>query len=493
MHTSPADNTVFFRQYGESVRFENASDAKIASLALVHNLSVTAIDLFLDVLRDDDFSIGDLTLRSGSDIYSHIGDQYRKQAVTLSENRLDFSRGQAVRDGAAQSSLVVKLITDELIRRWEWELANMQWCIHSAKDSLASMSLVCRTWRIASQRALGSILELQEGVDIRNVLCSPIFGPWTRRARIELGFTAGQGNREILKRMHVQEQSQLYVGAFRRYCNLRLVTMLLISLKDTRDEYPAQLCIRGLSLASNLQGLFIHFEEAIRGLLVQTAQTLTNLANLREFTLSLEYSGFAKNNDSSYMHNDDAQALMDLSGPSSTLQNLTFIVLYLSGFKHAIPFLNWILLPRQSYAITSFSVHIPYASVTDMNSTNDQLIAVIAPNLSFLEVFEIHAKFEFFEASEQGDRNMADAFFRQLLPRCTRLRRIAYCHNLLCQHRNLPPLFAAALGYAPKTLQEVLGANRHEASLGEQPKCNFLRSSVPLPRIMEGISSSVDL
>jgi hypothetical protein len=179
---------VYDSRVGENIPFSNQSDAEIASLALTHDIPSPYIDLFLDVVRADDFRADSLAFSSGVDIYLHVAafredrafqrtKQYQEQEEISTDNGV-----QHLKYSSPVPQLVVELITDEFKKQYaSRDYEDISLGASTASCTLSNMTLVHRLWTIPAQRALGSIVRLNP-TTTRHVLRSPLYGSWTRRA-----------------------------------------------------------------------------------------------------------------------------------------------------------------------------------------------------------------------------------------------------------------------------------------------------------------------
>lgn len=70
----------------EWIPFLTVSDALIANLHLTHNIAISAIDLFLDVLRNPSFHPSHVSFTNSSDVDAHISAHRATQIVRLAES-----------------------------------------------------------------------------------------------------------------------------------------------------------------------------------------------------------------------------------------------------------------------------------------------------------------------------------------------------------------------------------------------------------------------
>ena len=417
----------------ERIPFSNPSDAKIARLALTHDVSLRAIDLFLQLLHDESFHSRDLTIGAAADIYTHVA-QYRARRAETRASRTRHLTHRHTRSGSLalarvgtaynqHSQTILNLILDELVQERKVlsrDPLQNQDELYTSTQTFLNMSYVHRSWTIPSQRALGKVASLNLYTDVRTILCNPVLGPWTTRVHIAYWCLDPEDRRGYDPRLFVSGLTDCaYSTRFilGRFSNLH---MLSIAYADRyrAERTQAENSLDALHELDRLQELVVDVNGSCR-LLSRVCSALPRLTNLHKLTLVCRSSLGAVDWDERVFSEFTRQE------PSRSLRTVTFITDLWERPLWPVPYLEWIVRPRQNYLIDAFSLHVDFSWSTDKDIRNTtQLIGSILPCITNLTTLELHTTIPF-------DHNVAQHadFYRFVLSNCTNLRRLLVCDS----------------------------------------------------------------
>ena len=451
------DHLVFDTRLGEYVPFANPSDAMIARLSLALDVPVHAVDLFLDILHNNSFKPGEVTIRRAGDIYQHVS-EFRAERALVRARRplLDPVRilgpSEHKDDGSLAPSyafplLILDLVLGELLQQYYAipEPNRLIWK-HQHIDLLSQMSLVHRSWTIPSQRALAHSVDIDVANDMRNIACSPIPGAWTRRLSVLFScYDFKYDYFPVYESPKRLEGCRLSSLALRRFTNLRYLAIELTGLRDA-DLASGQIVLEVVSAMSSLEELRANVQSC--ALISTLCSVLPHLRFLRSLSLTccVGRSGFGSNT----ILKSRPELFSDLC-PGRNLQHV-FLDVYDDYADPLLPIMEWLLRPREDWSIKSFR----YDGEGGTFTRTKQIFDVIQPALPHLCSLELHYAF----SPRTADRDQDKEFLRMILRSCTSLRQLAIC--------GLADYVDYALTSAPPTLQRIQRKPIHSS-----PYCLF--------------------
>lgn len=458
--------------------FLNHSDARLAALALTHDVPIYIINLFLDILRDKNFCYNDVSFSDASDIFKAIAnakamrDIHRARrcsevrSIDLNSKLTTNKKNPVQRDDPFHLT-ILDLVLDELHRQGEGDAEYRQVLI----KTYDSMSRVHPSWTIPSKRSLGRLMRpintREEGW--RKVFCEPYLGPWTRRLNVihdcqilktQVGHPGRSRNSPT--RHDIIDEFHLTNAAYSLCPNVETIIISTLKVPDVEIRH-ARVAILGLKSLQTLRTLTLnvsgsHFP------LVHLCKIVPEFRSLQ--TLSIIYcrAGWLHRSTYPTYNNDIAEQLPRLP-PCTSLRELNFDA-NTFPVRQLLPVLEWLARPRGSWSLKTIRIHSYSGNPDDNVRINEllQMLHAVQPAMPFLTSLELHAVIPPNHLSQQ--ENIIDTTLQQ----CKSLESLGLCFR---DHR-YPYQLHHVLTNAPSTLRKISISSYHvKRDFGEGHSCAF--------------------
>lgn len=171
------------------IPFQTHADAMLASLQLFHNVPCQIMNLIIAMVAHPEFDSKCITLRSSRDVIQIVEEARLRERATVVRKRSLNAEGHMEHWQTKFPQVILHEVLDiihakrqDVIKEaYEKELDDFDDC--DEVELLSNLSLVHRSWTLASQKALGRILRVRENIgDLDYLSClthSTIYGSWT--------------------------------------------------------------------------------------------------------------------------------------------------------------------------------------------------------------------------------------------------------------------------------------------------------------------------
>ena len=444
-----ADFLAYDSQLQEYIPFSNCSDAKVARLALTHNLTPRSIDLFLQLLRDEHFNPQDITFCVATDIYTHVSRYQIRRAEVRENNVRDREMELATTSSTHFRPIILDLVIDELVRE-----RNLSWDkedLRILRNTLLAMTYVHRTWTIRSQRALGKFTSVNFSTDVRKAMCSPVLGFWTTRARYIYPSSAYKHYNpgDYLPRADIEEGTYASKFVYPQFQQLSQLT-LAVTYDDVMTKIPyLERSLEGLRYLEQLQELNVDVSQSSR-FLARICTILPYLHKLRKLVIACRtpYHKLEINDEITI------DSLTDYT-PPRLLRDVTLSTDFIWSNTSHLPFFEWIVRPRPDQCIKKLSFHGANAAFSETVSKCTQIVDLITPCFQNLEELELHTDVFLNENSQEKIE-----FYHHVLSHCKAIRHLIICDRVRF-HRDeekmlkVKRVVAGIAEHASSTLEEV--------------------------------------
>ena len=399
--------------------------------------------------------------------------------------------------------VILELVLEELLvqrHRFESEPAHVFSPSRSLEHALAAkrsilteyevtfkaMSLVHSTWTQLSQRALGSSFTVRVGalgkfagssitqgfhnIQLRSLLCSPLFGTWTKRAHFKIlgplqSFVMnpnGHFKRTSQANMSTDEALLLGIIALRRYGGLRQLTLVFGPL--SRQHAPTmERLLEQVEGLENLQEFTVDVGGSY-DLLVKLCCILPALRSLKSLTIIAEGRSWETNGEW------QCEEELEHRTPPESLKHVTLSVGGIDSIELQPIFqlVTWLTAPRHtphtSYKLDSLTIYYHTLTLIVGPDTSLALIDSITPALVHLRTLELHTALT--------DKTPQENISRTLLERCRVLQRLRIC---FIDERSPGNFGKDAFKAGPESLEEIEVATKEHwpFSIENERCCRF--------------------
>lgn len=171
------------------VPFQTHADAMLASLQLFHDVPCQIMNLIIAMVAHPDFDSKCITLRSSRDVIQVVEEARLRERTSVVQKRSLNAEGHMEHFQTKFPQIILHEVLDVIHTQrqaiikaaFDEELVGFDDC--DEVELLSNMSLVHRSWTLASQKALGRILHFHEHIGdldyLSGITYNNVFGPWT--------------------------------------------------------------------------------------------------------------------------------------------------------------------------------------------------------------------------------------------------------------------------------------------------------------------------